>query len=130
MVPELLGSEPLPIHITSIWKTGYQRLFQAHRERSASVLQKRPQPEAGPDSEQGQKQSTVEQGKRQADPEEVGSLVFKWAPEMKGLLNPTDDSCPPESDASVLGKGCVSITPLRATYAQPESLDTSVAFKL
>lgn len=128
MVPELHKPEGLPIRNTAIWRNGYNRLFEAHHEVSRASLEKNSKTEAGPDAAQGN--SETEGGKKETDPEEIGGLVFKWAPEMKGLLNPTDDMCPSDTDASVLGKGFVSVTPIRARYAQPEDLDTSGLVKL
>jgi tubulin--tyrosine ligase len=124
LIPELLNPEPLPIRMTTIWRNGYQRLFEAYEEKSAQALER---PEPGPDTQQG---TSTAHGKKQLDPEKVGGLVFKWSPEMKGMLNPSNDECPSGCDARVLSDGCVSVTPLRASYAHPESLDTSVVLKL
>jgi tubulin--tyrosine ligase len=128
MITELLRPEPLPIRMTSIWRNGYQRLFQAHQERVALVLERQTQPEAGPDA--AQRQSKQTDGVRDVNPKKVGSLVFKWAPDMTDILNPAHDICPSECDARALDDGFVSITPLRASYAQPDTLDTNVMLKL
>jgi tubulin--tyrosine ligase len=133
MVPELLEDKMLPLHTTTIWHNGYGRLFKAYDEEKAPKLEQQTKPEAGPDAQQGQSwrdHDAAGQGQKQPAPEDVGDLVFKWAPEMKGIINPKEGECPSESDAFILGKGFVSITPLRATFAQPPSVGRGGEYKL
>jgi len=47
------------------------------------------------------------------------NLVFKWSPDMAGLLTPSQASLPVGSDGWAISKGWASITPLNASYAEP-----------
>ncbi|KAF9015184.1 survival protein sure-like phosphatase/nucleotidase [Cyathus striatus] len=51
----------------------------------------------------------------------AGDLLFKWAPEMKGLITPSSSSLPEGSDGWAIHKGYVSVTPLRASFGEPTS---------
>lgn len=46
-------------------------------------------------------------------------LVFKFSPSMGGLINPEMASLPVGSDGWAIAKGWVSVTPLRASFAEP-----------
>jgi hypothetical protein len=81
---------------------------------------KRAEP-GGPDEWHGAPADRDQQGDAHPDPAALGALVFKWAPDMHGVLNPTAGApAPARSDSQALADGCVSVSALRACFAQPE----------
>jgi len=46
-------------------------------------------------------------------------LVFKWSPTMEGLIRPDHSLLVEGSDGWALHNGAVSVTPLRASFAEP-----------
>ncbi|KAL7410222.1 survival protein sure-like phosphatase/nucleotidase [Mrakia frigida] len=47
------------------------------------------------------------------------SLLFHFAPQMAGLVNPDLSTLPPGSDAWAVHSGYISVTPLRSSFAEP-----------
>ncbi|KZT30403.1 sure-like protein [Neolentinus lepideus HHB14362 ss-1] len=129
MIEELLSEGGLEIHWTTIWRNTYGRLFAAHTPEDAPALQ-RTGPSGGPDAPIGQGAGEVSSGKS-SDPSEVGKLVFKFQPDMHDLIFPSEDILPVGSDGWAMGKGHASITPLRASFAEPNldiaTQDTNVS---
>ncbi|KAI0067690.1 sure-like protein [Artomyces pyxidatus] len=117
MTNGLLSEEGLPILWTRIWRNSYGRLFQAHPQGQEAVL-KRTISEAGPDTP-GRSPPADTSSRGDVEPKEVGNLVFKFSPEMKGLINPPPGSIPEGSDGWAIDKGWVSVTPMRASFAEP-----------
>ena len=119
MIDGLLSAEGLPICWTRIWRNSYGRLFKAHEERDPAA--RRTISAAGPDSltERGRTNEPGREGAEaeQVTKEDVGRLVFKFAPDMRDLINPA--SVPVGTDGWAIGKGWVSVTPMRATFAEP-----------
>ncbi|CAL1695893.1 unnamed protein product [Somion occarium] len=101
MVHGLLGDEGLKIYWTNIWRNSYGRLFKAHAVTGPVVCP------AGPDSLDSRNNGGTSQ-----DP-----LTFKFAPDMKNLLDPA--SSPVGTDGWAVSHGHVSVTPLRASFAEP-----------
>lgn len=116
MVSGLLGNPGLPICWTRIWRNSYGRLFKACQEGDPAA--KKTISAAGPNSPsedpQGTRTGVLDQ---QATAKDVGGLVFKFAPDMGDLINPA--SVPVGTDGWAVGKGWVSVTPMRATFAEP-----------
>ncbi|TBU65049.1 survival protein sure-like phosphatase/nucleotidase [Dichomitus squalens] len=116
MIEGLLGDPGLPICWTRIWRNSYGRLFKAHKERDPAA--KKTISAAGPDSPdedpKGTRTGIVDQ---QTTPKDVGGLVFKFAPDMTDLISPS--SVPVGTDGWAIRKGWVSVTPMRATFAEP-----------
>lgn len=106
MVNELLNEEGLKIYWTNIWRNSYGRLFKAHVSSKPTVSA------AGPDSLDPQSSN----GQISAA-EGSGALTFKFSPDMKNLLDP--NSSPTGTDGWAISKGHVSVTPLRASFAEP-----------
>ena len=120
MVEGLLTPEGLPICWARFWRNSYGRLFKAHAEVGDPAMRKTISA-AGPDSPDedpnGTKAGILDRLAGQAD---AGSLVFKFAPEMGDLVNPAASSLPVGTDGWVIQKGWVSVTPMRASFAEPE----------
>ncbi|KAJ7071007.1 survival protein sure-like phosphatase/nucleotidase [Mycena amicta] len=57
------------------------------------------------------------------DPDAAGTpLAFKFSPSMDSLLKPDELSVPVGSDGHAMLKGWASITPLRASFSEPDSI--------
>ncbi|KAF9076328.1 sure-like protein [Rhodocollybia butyracea] len=106
LVDSLLDPEGLEIYWTTMWRTGYGRLF---KELPPSVKSSDVDP-AGPDSST----APVEHAKTRST---EGNLVFKWSPAMEALIRP--EYVEEGTDGWALRKGAVSVTPLRASFAEP-----------
>ena len=115
MVEGLLSEQGLPITWTRMWRNSYGRLFKRH----ASLNRPATSP-AGPDSLDTNEQGVIGNGDygfpSSGAPDE---LVFKFSPEMGALINPRMADVPPGSDGWAIAKGYVSVTPLRASFAEP-----------
>nr|GAT44208.1 predicted protein [Mycena chlorophos] len=55
-------------------------------------------------------------------PADTAPLTFKFSPVMHNLIEPDESHVPVGSDGYAMLKGWASITPLRATFAEPEHL--------
>ncbi|KAI0078901.1 sure-like protein [Panus rudis PR-1116 ss-1] len=119
MVPALLTEEGLPIYWTRMWRNSYGRLFKAH-----AVTKPATSP-AGPDSLDADPFPTSAPGEstQQGD---SGPLTFKFAPDMTHLINPTKSMLPVGSDGWAISQGYVSVTPLRACFAEPTGQESEV----
>lgn len=117
MVPTLLEPGGVRISTTRIWRNSYARLFAAQPAESPT-RDAHHLPRAGPDAPQA-RQAGPTHGQKDTDPEEVGGLVFKWAPEMSSLIKPDLGKIPVDSDAYAIHNGFVSVTPIRASFAEP-----------
>jgi tubulin---tyrosine ligase len=113
MIPELLAEQDLPICWTDMWRKSYGQLFKAHTHNPGAS-----RPPGGPD-EPGAESPSPAAGTDAAQ-HDVGRLVFKWGPEIKGLITPNASSVPVGSDAWAINNGYVSVTPLRAGFAEPD----------
>lgn len=101
MIKELLQEGGMKVCWTTIWRNGYGRLFKPHKHSEPSTSA------AGPDADVGVPGA--------ADAEH---LVFKFSPDMSGILNPKDS--PVGSDGWAIAQGHASVTPMRATFAEAE----------
>lgn len=76
--------------------------------------------DAGPDGmAPGPSPSVTDTEKTEIQPEEAGNLVFKFSPEMGNLINPSASDVTEGSDGWAIRKGLVSVTPMRASFAEP-----------
>ncbi|KAH9835579.1 sure-like protein [Rhodofomes roseus] len=121
MVTDLLSDAGLPICWTTIWRNAYGRLFKAHRDERAAEDAAQVVSGAGPDSQAEGKKARALGGVEEAQPEEAGRLSFRWAPDMTGLINPQLSTLPVGSDGWAIRKGWASVTPIRASFAEPTS---------
>lgn len=112
MVPGLLEDPGLPICWTRMWRNSYGRLFKHHGNSKVTG------PPAGPDALDTHEQGALEDAAAVV-PTPGGSLVFKFSPDMGGLINPAMADVPVGSDGWAIAKGWVSVTPLRACFAEP-----------
>lgn len=115
MVPGLLAEEGMPVLYTRIWRNTYGRLFKALPRTG----------EASPDVSSAGPGAAVKEGagQKQVQEEEVGNLSFKFAPDMSGLIGRRLDTLPEGSDAWAIDKGWASVTPVRASFAEPSAID-------
>lgn len=111
MLESLLGPADIPIYWTRMWRNSYGRLFTEH------VVSKPATSPAGPDSLDSNEQGILP-GTGGANGA-CKDLVFKFSPEMGNLINPTADELPVGSDGWAIRNGWVSVTPMRAAFAEP-----------
>ncbi|KAG6813273.1 hypothetical protein H0H92_012687 [Tricholoma furcatifolium] len=94
-----------------MWRNSYGRLF-----KSTSVPGDHALMPAGPDALDATSDGN---NVRSATPGDHGRLAFKFAPDMKDLINPDPSSLPAASDGWAMHHGWVSVTPLRASFGEP-----------
>lgn len=119
MIEGLLTEEGLKICWTRIWRNSYGRLFKAQPSSEAAAAASTVSP-AGPDSPNEDPRGT-EAGPidKIATPKDVGKLSFRWGPDMTGLINPSPSNLPIGTDGWAISQGWVSVTPIRASFAEP-----------
>ena len=109
MIERILEADGLKICWTRVWRNSYGRLF-----RNVSGGVGSPTVAVGRDLITGQTQTSCLE-------EATGSLLFKWSPEMGELVSPPLDILPVGSDAWAVHRGLISVTPLRASFGEPQS---------
>ena len=114
LIEDLLSEQGLDIYWTSMWKNSYGRLFKNIASHQQEPKDKGNVNPAGPDA--ATNATKTPSGPSQ---EEVGDLLFKWSPDMRGLIQPQENELPVGSDGWAIHKGSVSVTPLRACFAEP-----------
>lgn len=112
LIKEILSPEGLKIAWTRIWRNSYGRLFKNVSGHTSTTQSLKVQSSAKAD--QGPHASRLDPGE-----DETGDLLFKWGPEMKGLITPLPDTLPIGSDGWAIYHGMVSVTPLRASFGEP-----------
>jgi broad specificity polyphosphatase/5'/3'-nucleotidase SurE len=112
LIEGLLEEEGLQVYWTQIWRNSYGRFFKAIAQ---------PTPDASLLATIGGHKSPNTTKTHSDDPlrtMDIGTLAFKFSPDMKPLVNPAPASLPVGSDAWALQKGCASVTPIRASFAE------------
>ena len=118
LIEALLEDEGLQVCRTRIWRNSYGRLFKAIPQSAPDASGHTAL--AGPHSPNAE--STRNTNLSAAN--DMGTLAFRFAPSMQPLLNPTPASLPIGTDAWAIHKGWASVTPIRASFAEPpHSLD-------
>lgn len=101
MIEALTESDTKPLKVcwTRMWRSRYGRLFASHQPVSSAAEQETvgATPEGAPEP-----------------------LLFKFAPDFQGLVNPKLGDLPVGTDAWAVHSGHVSVTPLFASFAEPE----------
>lgn len=108
LIEALLSDKSLQICWTRLWRNSYGRLFENAVDPSDSLA-------TIPSNVATEVAKAHENGTMIEEPK----LLFKWAPDMKALINPFFDTLPVGSDAWAIHKGWISVTPLRSTFAEP-----------
>jgi len=111
MVPSLVKPEGLQIVWTRLWRNAYGRLFE-----SQPTL--RPK-EHAPHPEIQTKAEDPSEVKSTAENEADDRLVFTFNPDFKDLIHPELSTLPIGTDAWAIHNDLVSVTPLRASFAEP-----------
>jgi tubulin--tyrosine ligase len=114
LIEELLSDEGLKICWTTIWRNSYGRLFKQVVPPSNSKQTLSVGPAAEPNALVDNYMTTENEIATQG-------LQFKFSPDMRGLINPALSTLPVGSDGWAIQQGWVSVTPLRASYAEPSS---------
>lgn len=112
-----MSEDGLKICWTTIWRNSYGRLFKAISASDAfKAPPKRTVNPAGPDSQTSDPKNS---DGGSAEAEQSGNLLFKWSPDVGGLINPSLADLPVGSDGWAIHHGWASVTPLRATFGEP-----------
>ena len=120
MVQDLLSEEGLRICWTNIWRNAYGRLFEAHEDERTAKEAAQTMPAAGPDAAgDGQHAQAIDGANEASKPQDAGRLSFRWAPDMSGLIDPQLSTLPVGSDGWAIRQGWASVTPIRASFAEP-----------
>jgi len=115
MVDGLQAPGGMPVLWTRVWRNTYGRLFKAQGRVAHPTSGV---PAAGPDA------FTKEgEGKVDVRREEVNDLTFKFAPDMTGLIGARPEELPEGSDGWAMEKGWASVTPFRASFAEPTAVE-------
>ncbi|PSS37717.1 hypothetical protein PHLCEN_2v410 [Hermanssonia centrifuga] len=112
MVEGLLKEEGLRICWTHMWRNSYGKLFKPLTAPRPATSP------AGPDSLDHSTEGPLSH--IAASDSSSHALTFKFGPEMTGLIHPDLANVPVGSDGWAIAKGWVSVTPLRACFAEPE----------
>ncbi|KAH6917360.1 cytoplasm protein [Coprinopsis sp. MPI-PUGE-AT-0042] len=115
LIEDILSEQGLNIYWTTMWRNSYGRLFKNIAEQQQSSSDKGTVNPAGPDAATNSAQTPAGPSQRA----EESDLLFKWAPDMRGLIQPQEDELPVGSDGWAIHQGSVSVTPLRACFAEP-----------
>lgn len=97
-----------------MWRNSYGRLFRAVPAPSDEPGEDHALSGAGPDALTNEPTDVARP--TTGDPRQ---LVFKFDPDMRGLINTSLSDLPVGSDGWAIHQGWVSVTPLRASFAEP-----------
>jgi tubulin--tyrosine ligase len=118
LVEGLLSEQGLKVCWTTMWRNSYGRLFKKEYGPDPPES-KGTTRSAGPDS----LIDTTQDGFPVIAQNRSTELMFKFAPDMVGLITPTFSTLPVGSDAWAIHQGWVSVTPLRAGFGEPPTPD-------
>ena len=102
MIEALLNEGGLKVVWTTIWRNSYGKLFRQKHQLQDAKDEVDP---GGPDAHIGG-----------SDPAQAEKLIFKFGPDLSDIINPP--TVPIGTDAWALSRGWISITPLRASFAE------------
>jgi broad specificity polyphosphatase/5'/3'-nucleotidase SurE len=123
LVEKIVSEKGLDVYWTKMWRNSYGRLFKQIPPPERCGDQPAINP-AGPDADTDVKeQADINPG----GDEYAANLVFKWGPEMKGLISPNASLLPIGSDGWAIHKGGASVTALRASFGEPLSHEVTDA---
>lgn len=124
MIPGLLDEGSLPIIWTRVWRNTYHRLFKPYSPNQPAELE-HSDSQARPDST-----TTSAQAQGDISPKKTtGDLLFKFSPDMSGLIGLQPSSLPEGSDSWAIEKGWVSVSPLRASLGEAHEFPTGGAIQ-
>jgi len=123
MIPALLDESGLPIIWTRLWRNTYHRLFKPYSPEQPAELEHF-DPQAGPNSSTTPPAQAVTQAQGDIASKTTGELLFKFSPDMSGLIGLQPSSLPEGSDSWAIEKGWVSVSPLRASFGEPPEFAT------
>lgn len=111
MTPALVKPEGLRIVWTRLWRNVYGRLFE---NQSTQKLQGK-----APHLAIETKAEDPSEAKSSAEKEEDDRLIFTFNPDFNDLVHPEPSTLPIGTDAWAIHNDLVSVTPLRASFAEP-----------
>ncbi|KAG6336867.1 hypothetical protein ID866_2225, partial [Astraeus odoratus] len=98
VIPQLTTAAGIETYWAPIWRSSYGRMFKTVQD------------------------SDLDRASEERVMEAVGSLSFKWGPDLSSLIFPDPTSLPVGSDSWALGMGYATVTPLRACFAEAQSV--------
>ncbi|KAH7883607.1 sure-like protein [Phlebopus sp. FC_14] len=110
MIEKLTSPPGLEVYWTRIWRNSYGSLFKA----VPSGLETKRIPPEGLDSTR----VPPSEASVNVTADAIGSLAFKFAPDIKPLINPDLSTVPVGSDGWAFSLGHASVTPMRACFAE------------
>jgi tubulin---tyrosine ligase len=130
IVHKLLSSGGVGITWSTMWRNSYGRLFaQQLPAAPSSDSKKQDTPAGGPDSPNvdlspGSFEQTTS---KTPETSSTSPLVFKFSPDIQDLVKPEIHSLPEGTDAWAVHNDLATVTPLRASFAEPPP-EISMAF--
>ncbi|KAJ8702629.1 hypothetical protein PTI98_001330 [Pleurotus ostreatus] len=124
LIEGLLAEEGLKVCWTRMWRNSYGRLFKEISGDAGRTIDP-----AGPDS-LAARPSDLDNSGNPSSSIPTRSLTFKFKPDMRGLITPDSTSLPVGSDGWAIHNGWVSVTPLRASFAEPDHEETAIEEKV
>jgi tubulin---tyrosine ligase len=119
MVTKLLSSEGIGITWSTMWRNSYGRLFSPQHPAIQPPATNQEIPVGRPDSPNVDL-SSGDAGKTSTKSSPVPSpLLFKFSPDMQNLVKPSLSSLPTNTDAWAVHSDLATVTPLRASFAEP-----------
>jgi len=116
MIEGLLSNEGLKVCRTSMWRNSCGRLFK-NIAQSKSQEPMKSLSAAGPDAF-----SNDDAPINKFNPSESGDLLFTFSPDLSKIIEPALINPPIGSDGWAIQNGWASVTPLRASFAEPPSV--------
>ncbi|KAF8591830.1 sure-like protein [Ramaria rubella] len=116
MIDKLLSSDGIGVVWSTMWRNSYKRLFaQELKSSSDASTSNQDIPAAGPDAPE------IDPGAQtlSAPPSASSPLIFKFSPDMQDLVRPNIATLPSGTDAWAVHNDLASVTPLRASFAEP-----------
>jgi tubulin--tyrosine ligase len=112
MVPALVKPEGVRIVWTRLWRNGYGRLLE---NQPALQLQE----QASHLAIETKAEDPSEIKSSAEEDEDDHKLIFRFKPDLKDLVHPEPSTLPIGTDAWAIHHDLVSVTPLRASFAEP-----------
>lgn len=123
MIASLREPGEMPIAWTKLWRSSYGALFVPHKQECLTGGEIDPEARTGgPDAHIDGRSISVGTNPGETEMQHAKELVFRFSPDanFRKLIEPEFSSLPVGSDAWAIAQGWTSVTPLRASFAEPD----------